>query len=212
MGNGNLVLVRVQSCAPVLLLCSADGGVATGLVVPMTTSSLGSLPSTPQSSKTTSTFNGCCSCLVRVRSCAPVLLLRSADVGVYGTRGPDMSTSSLGSLPSTLQSSKTTNTFNGCCSCLVRVRSCAPRSLKELPGVSFLCYCAAMSKRAFEKFFRKQWERLGFGPARPPRVAGGDGEDDGLASSRVPRNPVETRLSGGATVGTLEREGGEGER
>ncbi|MGC8485240.1 MAG: hypothetical protein ACP5O6_06345 [Candidatus Baltobacteraceae bacterium] len=69
-----------------------------------------------------------------------------------------------------------------------------------------------MSKRAFEKFFRKQWERLGFGPARPPRVADDDGEDDGLAGSRVPRKPIAPRLSGGATVATLEREGGEGER
>ena len=90
VGNGNLVLVRVQSCAPVSPLCSADGGVATGLVVPMTTSSLGSLPSTPQSGKTTSTFNG----VLLLLGSSPVLrtsftTLQRRRRRRYGTRAPD---------------------------------------------------------------------------------------------------------------------------
>ena len=63
-----------------------------------------------------------------------------------------------------------------------------------------------MSKRSWRKFFGKIWERLGFGSARPPRVADDDGEDDGLAGSRVPRKPIAPRLSGGAAVATLARE------
>ena len=63
-----------------------------------------------------------------------------------------------------------------------------------------------MSKRSWREFFRESWERLGFGSARPPRVADDDGEDDGLAGSRVPRKPIAPRLSGGAAVATLVRD------
>ncbi len=63
-----------------------------------------------------------------------------------------------------------------------------------------------MGKRSWGKFFRKIWERLGLGSARPPRVADDDGADDGLAGSRVPRKPIAPRLSGGAAVAMLERD------
>ena len=54
-----------------------------------------------------------------------------------------------------------------------------------------------MRKHDFERFFQQQWERLGMGPARPPRVTD-DGEDDGLAGAPVPRKPIVPQLSGGA--------------
>jgi hypothetical protein len=56
-----------------------------------------------------------------------------------------------------------------------------------------------MRKHDFERLFQQQWERLGMGPARPPRVTD-DGEDDGLAGAPVPRRPIVPNLSGAAAL------------
>jgi len=58
-----------------------------------------------------------------------------------------------------------------------------------------------MRKHEFEGFFQRLWRRLGFGPARPPRVTD-DGEDDGLTGAPVPRNPVTPILSGATALTT----------
>jgi len=62
-----------------------------------------------------------------------------------------------------------------------------------------ICYTSAMRRHEFEAFFREQWERLGFGPLRQPRVTD-DGEDDGLAGAPVPRKPIVPKISGGAAL------------
>ena len=54
-----------------------------------------------------------------------------------------------------------------------------------------------MRRHEFEAFFREQWERLGFGPLRQPRVTD-DGEDDGLTGAPVPRKPITPNLSDSA--------------
>jgi hypothetical protein len=56
-----------------------------------------------------------------------------------------------------------------------------------------------MRKHEFVAFFKRQWERLGMGPPRPPRVTD-DGEDDGLTGASVPRKPIMPILSGSAAL------------
>jgi hypothetical protein len=55
-----------------------------------------------------------------------------------------------------------------------------------------------MRKHDFERFFQQQWERLGMGPVRLPRVT--DDGEDGLAGAPVPRKPIVPNLSGAAAL------------
>lgn len=76
---------------------------------------------------------------------------------------------------------------------------CFAARRRRVSSELLFCYTSGMRKHEFEAFFKRHWERLGLGAARPPRVTD-DGEGDGLTGAPIPRKPIAPVSSGAASL------------